>query len=82
MPKTPGKMHMYEIVMIDTIVFETAGGVRVKAFSRPISKICKAITYLKKHRLLPTYMMMRKVKFFKQCTLIQSVVCVDYSLCR
>ena len=26
MPKTPGKIHMYDIVTIDTIVFEIVGG--------------------------------------------------------
>ena len=26
MPKTPGKMHMYDIVKVDTIVFEIVGG--------------------------------------------------------
>ena len=26
MPKTPGKMHMYDIVRIDTIVFEIVRG--------------------------------------------------------
>ena len=26
MPKTPGKMHMYDMVKIDTIVFEFVGG--------------------------------------------------------
>ena len=26
MPKTPGKMHMYDMVKIDTIVFEILGG--------------------------------------------------------
>ena len=26
MPKTPGKIHMYEMVNIDTIVFEIVGG--------------------------------------------------------
>ena len=26
MPKTPGKMHMYDMVKIDTIVFEIVGG--------------------------------------------------------
>ena len=26
MPKTPGKMHMYDMVKIDTIVFEIIGG--------------------------------------------------------
>ena len=27
MPKTPGKMHMYDMVNIDTTVFEILGGV-------------------------------------------------------
>ena len=31
MPKTPGKMHMYDIVKIDTLVFEIVGG----AFKAP-----------------------------------------------
>ena len=26
MPKTPGKIHMYNMVKIDTIVFEIVGG--------------------------------------------------------
>ena len=26
MPKTPGKIHMYDMVKIDTIVFEIIGG--------------------------------------------------------
>ena len=26
MPKTPGKMHMYDMVKIDAIVFEIVGG--------------------------------------------------------
>ena len=26
MTKTPGKMHMYDMVKIDTIVFEIVGG--------------------------------------------------------
>ena len=26
MPETPGKMHMYNMVKTDTIVFETVGG--------------------------------------------------------
>ena len=26
MPKTPGKIHMYDMVTIDTIVFEIVGG--------------------------------------------------------
>ena len=26
MPKTPGRMHMYDMVKIDTIVFEIVGG--------------------------------------------------------
>ena len=26
MPKTPGKMYMYDMVTIDTIVFEIVGG--------------------------------------------------------
>ena len=26
MPKTPGKIHMYDMVKIDTIVFEILGG--------------------------------------------------------
>ena len=26
MPKTPGKMHMYDMAKIDTIVFEIVGG--------------------------------------------------------
>ena len=26
MPKTPGKMHMYDMVKIDKIVFEIVGG--------------------------------------------------------
>ena len=26
MPKTPSKMHMYDVVKIDTIVFEILGG--------------------------------------------------------
>ena len=34
MPKTPGKMHMYDIVKIDTIVFEIVGG-GVKATPPP-----------------------------------------------
>ena len=28
MPKTPGKMHKYDMVKIDTIVFEIVGGPR------------------------------------------------------
>ena len=31
MPKTPGKIHMYDMVTIDTIVFEIVGG----AFKAP-----------------------------------------------
>ena len=31
MPKTPGEMHMYDMVKIDTIVFEIVGG----AFKAP-----------------------------------------------
>ena len=31
MPKTPGKIHMYDMVKIDTIVFEIVGG----GFSSP-----------------------------------------------
>ena len=34
MPKTPGKMHMYDMVKIDTIVFEIVGGVG-EAFNAP-----------------------------------------------
>ena len=26
MPKTPGKIHMYDMVKIDTIAFEIVGG--------------------------------------------------------
>ena len=26
MPKTPGKIHMYDMVKIDTMVFEIVGG--------------------------------------------------------
>ena len=26
MPKTPGKMHIYDMVKIDNIFFETVGG--------------------------------------------------------
>ena len=26
MPKTPGKIHIYDMVKIDTIVFEIVGG--------------------------------------------------------
>ena len=32
--------------------------------------------------VLPTYTMQQKVKFFKENTLIQIVLCVKYSLCR
>ena len=35
MPETPGKMHMYDIVKIDTIVFEIVGGWAFKAPSPP-----------------------------------------------
>ena len=31
MPKTPGKMHMYDMVKIDTIVFDILGGGAFKA---------------------------------------------------
>ena len=31
MPKTPGKIHMYDMVKIDTIVFEIVGGGAFKA---------------------------------------------------
>ena len=31
MPKTPGKIHMYDMVKIDTMVFEIVGGGGVKA---------------------------------------------------
>ena len=31
MPKTPGKMHMYDMVKIDTIVFKIVGGGALKA---------------------------------------------------
>ena len=31
MPKTPGKMHMYDMMEIDTIVFEIVG----RAFKAP-----------------------------------------------
>ena len=33
MTKTPGKIHMYDMVKIDTIVFETVGGGAFKAKS-------------------------------------------------
>ena len=36
MPKTPGKMHMYDMVKIDTIVFEIVGG-SFKAPTRIVS---------------------------------------------
>ena len=41
MPKTPGKIHMYDMVKIDTIVFETVGG---SAFKAPPPRI---VNYLK-----------------------------------
>ena len=31
MPKTPGKIHMYDMVKIGTIVFEIVGGGALKA---------------------------------------------------
>ena len=31
MPKTPSKMHMYDMMKIDTIVFEIVGGGGLKA---------------------------------------------------
>ena len=35
MPKTPGKIHMYDMVKIDTIVFEIVGGGAFKAPTPP-----------------------------------------------
>ena len=37
MPKTPGKMHMYDMVKIDIIVFEIVGGGAFKAPPRIVS---------------------------------------------
>ena len=39
MPKTPGKIHMYDMVKIDTIVFETVGG----AFKAPPPRIVNCL---------------------------------------
>ena len=36
MPKTPSEMHIYDMVKIDTIVFEIVGG----AFKAPRIVIC------------------------------------------
>ena len=35
MPKTPGKIHMYDMVKIDKIVFEIVGGWGGGAFKAP-----------------------------------------------
>ena len=35
MPKTPTKMHMYDMVKIETIVFEIVGGGAFKAIHPP-----------------------------------------------
>ena len=35
MPKTPGKIHMYDMVKIDTIVFEIVWGGLLKPFKAP-----------------------------------------------
>ena len=40
MPKTPGKMHMYDMVKIDTLVFEIVGG---GAFKSPPPRIVSCL---------------------------------------
>ena len=40
MPKIPGKMHMYDMVNFDTIVFETEGG---EAFKAPPPRIVSCL---------------------------------------
>ena len=61
MLKTPGKMHMYDMVKIDTIVFEIVGGGLLKppppqivsclpGSDIEITKICK--DYACTHKLL------------------------------
>ena len=39
MPKTPGKIHMYDMVKIDPIVFEIVGG----AFKAPPPRIVNCL---------------------------------------
>ena len=39
MPKTPGQIHMYDMVKIDTIVFEIVGG----AFKAPPPRIVNCL---------------------------------------
>ena len=39
MLKTPGKMHMYDMVKIDIIVFEIVGG----AFKAPLPRIISCL---------------------------------------
>ena len=41
MPKTPGKIHMCDMVKIDTIVFEIVGG--VGAFKAPPPRIVNCL---------------------------------------
>ena len=41
MPKAHSKMHMYDMVKIDTIVFESVGG----AFKVPLSRIVSCLKY-------------------------------------
>ena len=55
MPKTPGKIHMYDMVKIDTIVFEIVGGGAFKAPPPPPDRIGLSQIYYIIIRLTHTY---------------------------
>ena len=45
MPKTPDKMHMYDMVKIDTFFFEIVGGGAFKAPLPPQLRMLKHLVY-------------------------------------
>ena len=58
MPKTPSEMHMYDMVTIDTIVFEIVGG--GEDFLKP-SRIVSCLKYPGSDRVKQTVNLMSAV---------------------
>ena len=51
MPKTPGEIHMYDMVKIDTIVFEIVAGLAVSSAKRKLPEETAEEMEGKKHFL-------------------------------
>ena len=63
MPKTSSKMNMYDMVKIDTIVFEIVGGGGLKS---PPPRIVSCLKYLGSDRVILQYIVFIQIYFISK----------------